>query len=45
MKFITISRDTVGGYIGMTANGWTWHYVPAIEKWLLLGDDDNLYIS
>lgn len=42
LKFVTISLDPKGCYIGMTRNGWVWYYHPGVMKWLLIsGDEDN----
>lgn len=36
MKLVSITLDPLGTYIGRSADGLLWYYVPRIAKWLLI---------
>ena len=43
MKFLSISLDPNGVYVGYDAKGQLWHYLPAYRQWVMLhsGEPDK----
>ena len=41
MKFTMISLDPNGVYIGRTANGWLWRWLPSIQQWATIWTGDT----